>query len=116
MRVLMGRLLTAAGSAIDGIKINASSNEVREGRAVWVKRRRRGSGWVVRCANVFFRLARQPVFVWIRPEDWQRWEIGCFQKLHGENFRAFADGGRTVCAEKMPGKSIAQHFVDGTFE
>lgn len=116
MSALMSRLLTAAGSAIDAIKINAVSDEMRDGRAMSVKRRRPGSGWVVRCANIFFRLARQPVYVWENPERWQRWEVECFRMLHGGSFHAIAEGGRTVCVEKIPGKSIAEHFVEGTFD
>ncbi len=112
----MRRLLAIAGSAIDAIKINATCERVRDGRVVLLKRRRRGSGLVVECANIFFRLAHQPVFVWARVDRWQRWEVECFQKLHGATFSAAAEGGRTVCVEKMPGKSIAQHFVEGTFE
>lgn len=112
----MSRLLTIAGCAIDAIRINATCHHVREGRAVLLKRRRRGSGFVVKGANFFFRLAQQPVFVWDRVDFWQRWEVECFQKLHGGSFHATAEGARTVCVEKMPGKSIAQHFVEGTFE
>ena len=112
----MSRLLTIAGSAIDAIRINATCDQVREGRPVLLKRRRRGSGFVVKCANYFFKLAQQPVFVWDRVDRWQRWEVECFQKLHGGNFLAKAEGDRTVCVEKMPGKSIAQHFAEGTFD
>ncbi len=109
----MRRLLTAAASAIDLIRINAISNEMRDGRAVWVKRRRRGSGQIVRCANLFFRWAGNPVHVWSGVERWQQWEIYCFRLLNGDRFLVFPDGPRTVCAERLPGLSLSEHLDEG---
>ena len=43
-----------AGSAIDAIRINSVSREVRDGRAVLVKRRRFASVPLARTANLFF--------------------------------------------------------------
>jgi hypothetical protein len=87
-----------AGSAIDAIRINAISREVREGRAVLVKRRRWVGGPLTHTANLFFRAARHPVFVWANAGAWQRWEVSSFNLLHAEQYRAFPDGARTVCA------------------
>lgn len=103
--------------AIDAIRVNTLSREVRGGRALIVKKRRRGSRVVAQCANAFFRSAGHPVFVWSDPARWQQWEIGCFNLLHQpENFHAFADGARTVCADILPGVSLAEHFENGTFD
>ncbi|MDP9291312.1 MAG: hypothetical protein M3O82_02985 [Verrucomicrobiota bacterium] len=112
----MGKLLALAGSAIDGIKINAISSETRGGRVVWVKRRRRFSGQISCCANLFFRLAENPVIVWSERALWQRWEIACFKLLNGETFLAFAEGAHTVCAEPIPGKSLSQHLEEQTLD
>jgi len=109
----MHRLLTAAASAIDLIRINTISNEMRDGRAVWVKRRRRGSQQIARCANLFFRWAGNPVYVWGRVESWQQWEIYCFLLLNGDRFLAFEDGPRAVCAERLPGLSLSEHLDEG---
>jgi hypothetical protein len=105
-----------AGSAIDGIRINAISREVRDGRALLVKRRRLSSIPLARTANVFFRAAHHPVFVWEDAKAWQWWEVSSFNLLHSEQYQAFRAGARTVCADILPGASLAEHFVRGTFE
>jgi hypothetical protein len=105
-----------AGSAIDSIRINEVSREVRDGRTVLVKRRRLSSVPLARTANVFFRAARHPVFVWEEAVAWQRWEVSSFNLLHNTQYRAFSAGARTVCADILPGTSLAEHFVQGTFE
>ena len=105
-----------AGSAIDAIRINAISREVREGRALLVKRRRLVGPPLAQTANLFFRAARHPVFVWADAGAWQRWEVSSFNLLHAEKYRAFPDGARTVCADILPGVSLAEHFAHGTFE
>jgi hypothetical protein len=104
-----------AGSAIDAIRINAISREVRDGHALIVKRRRLVSAPLAQTANLFFRAARHPVFVWADAGEWQRWEVSSFNLLHAEQYRAFPDGTRTVCADILPGTSLAEHFVNGTF-
>jgi hypothetical protein len=105
-----------AGSAIDAIRINSVTREVRDGRTLLVKRRRMTSGPLVQTANLFFRAARHPVFVWKDARDWQRWEVNSFNLLHAARYEAFAAGPRTVCADILPGTSLAEHFVRGTFE
>jgi hypothetical protein len=105
-----------AGSAIDSIRINAISREMRDGREVLVKRRKLAGGSLAQTANIFFRAARHPVFVWADSGAWQRWEVASFNMLHAKQFRAFPDGARTVCADILPGASLAEHFVNGTFE
>jgi hypothetical protein len=105
-----------AGSAIDAIRINSISREVRDGRALLIKRRRFASGALVQTANLFFRAARHPVFVWADANAWQRWEVNSFNLLHAEQYCAFPAGCRTVCADILPGLSLAEHFVHGTFD
>jgi len=110
----MSPLLARACAAIDAIRINDIATETRHGRAMWVKRRRPGSGHVIRCANWFFRLAHNPVSVCGALADWQRWEIDCFQLLNGTQFTALAEGDRTVCADILPGQSLSAHLNAGT--
>ena len=110
----MSRLLTAAGSLVDRIKINAVSREIRDGRPIWIKRRRGIAGPVMACANRFFRAAGNPVRALDDFAAWQRWEVECFLALHGERFRAFADGPRSVAAEELPGVSLSHHLGQGT--
>ena len=111
----MSSFLITTGAAIEAIRINRITRETRDGREVWVKQRRRWSGPVIRCANFFFRMVGQPVCVRGNVHDWQQWETDCFNLLHGEKFCAFAEEPRKVCAERLPGKSIASHFVEGSF-
>ena len=102
----------AYGSWIDAIRINAISDEVRNGRLVWVKRRKRGSRQVLCAANLFFRLARNPVSVCVKIDHWRRWEIECFQLLHGEKFRAFPGGPYEVCADRLPGETLCRSLSE----
>ncbi len=110
----MSRLLSAAGSIVDRIKINTLTREMRDGRAIWVKRRRASAGFVMALANRFFAVVGNPVQTLTNLPAWQRWEIDCFQHLHGEKYRAFACGDRAVGADELPGRSLSQHLAAGT--
>ena len=110
----MSRFLTAAGSLVDRIKINAVAREIREGRPLWIKRRRGLAGPVMACANRFFRAVGNPVRALDDCAAWQRWEVECFLALHGDGFRAFADGPRAVAADEVPGVNLSEHLDAGT--
>ncbi len=111
----MSRILQAAGRAIDAIRINSNTRELRDGKAFWTKRRRPWSPAIVHCANAFFRTAGNPVVVWADHEKWKRWEIDSFLLLHaGEGYAAFANGDESVTAEELPGKSIESAASAGT--
>ena len=112
--VKMSRLLTAAGAIVDRIKINSLTREMRDGRAVWIKRRRVTAGPIMALANGFFRIVGNPVRALIDRAEWQRWEVDCFLQLHGENYRAFRDGHHSVAADELPGRSLSQHLDAGT--
>jgi hypothetical protein len=107
----MRPLLQTAGALVERIKINAISKEQRDHHSVWVKRRRALAAPVMLLANCFFRLAGAPVQALVDLATWRRWEVECFLGLHGESFRAFAEGERTVCAEEVPGVNLT-HFLD----
>ena len=110
----MSRFLTAAGSLVDRIKINAVSREIRDGRPMWIKRRRRAAGPIMACANQFFRAVGNPVRALDDFAVWQRWEVECFLALHGDRFRAFAEGTRAVAAEEVPGVNLTHYLDTGT--
>jgi len=80
----------ATGVAINSIKINSGTLEIRDGRPIWLKRRKPGSELIAISANMFFRLTGARIRVRVNPEKWQRWEVSCFRLLHGGGFRAFA--------------------------
>ena len=109
----MSRLLTAAGAIVDRIKINALTRETRDGRTVWIKRRRATAGPIMALANRFFALVGNPVRT-LRDAAWQQWEVVCFEQLHGEKFRAFRCGTRAVGADELPGDSLSHHLNAGT--
>ena len=111
---MMSRILSGAGAIVDRIKINTIYREMREGRPLWIKCRHWGATPIMACANGFFRLAGNPVRALAQPEAWQRWEVDCFLSLHGDCFRAFADGDRRVAADEVPGVNLTIALDGGT--
>ncbi|MEI6349800.1 MAG: hypothetical protein WCP06_01680 [Verrucomicrobiota bacterium] len=108
------RFIESAGRVIDQLKLNSNSLAVRDGRAFWVKRRRIWGRELARCANVFFRVAQNPVVVLADPDEWRRWEIGSFLLLHGsEGYRAFSEESETVWLEQLPGVSLEDSAMEG---
>jgi hypothetical protein len=101
-------------STLNSIKINSITLEMREGRPMWVKRRRPGSELIAGAANLFFHLARALIRVWVDSKKWQRWEVDCYHLLYGHDFCAFAEGSRTVCVDTVPGESLLKHVTRGT--
>lgn len=112
----MSRLLAAAGTLVDRIKINAISRETRADRVLWIKERRPAATPILACANRFFRLAGNPVRALDDLAEWQQWEVECFEHLHGGRFRAFAEGDRCVAADEMPGVNLTVPLEAGTLE
>lgn len=110
----MSQIFSTAGALVDRIKINAVSRECRDGRALWIKRRRWTARPIMACANRFFRLAGNPIQALEEPSAWQRWEVECFLQLHGGEYYAFAEGHAAVAAEEVPGKSLSLHLKQGT--
>jgi len=110
----MSQFLSAAGRLVDRIKINAISKEVHGGRAMWVKRRRWSAVPVMACANAFFRLAGAPLKALHDVQLWQRWELACFDRLHGDGYLAFPAGRRGVAAQEIPGVNLTTHLDGGT--
>jgi hypothetical protein len=103
-----------AAAAVDFLKINSVTEKFRYGRPVVVKRRNGNSERIAESANLYFRMADIPIRFWSNVEQWQRWEVDCFQMLNGDRFRAFAVGARAVCADKLPGRSLWDHMTEGS--
>lgn len=110
----MNQPLAIAAFFAERIKVNAITREIREGRPVWVKCRRASARLTLAGANRFFRLAGNPVQTITDLGTWQRWEVDCFRRLHGDEFRAFAEGDRTVVADAIPGASLSHHLDQGS--
>jgi hypothetical protein len=106
--------LNAAARFVDSLKINSVSEQMRRGRPLVIKRRIVYSEPLAELANVYFRMAGIPIHFWAKIEDWRRWEVKCFNNLNGDRFRARLSGANTVCADKLPGRSLWDHLIDGT--
>src|SRR4030095_8324936 len=104
----------AAARLVDSLKINSVSEKVRRARPLVVKRRAAYSGPLAEPANVYFRRAGIPIRFWTKTDEWQQWEVTCFNMLNGEGFHEWASGANTVYADNLPGKSLWDHSMEGT--
>jgi hypothetical protein len=95
-----------AGAMIDKVQINQMRLRRRDGRLMWVKRRRRGSRALVFGANLFFRSAGNPVSVVEDSQVWRQQEISSFRLLNGEEFWAFSGDDGSVWLERLPGSDL----------
>jgi tRNA A-37 threonylcarbamoyl transferase component Bud32 len=107
-------LSSAAATFVDSLKINSISEKVRRGRRVVIKRRNVYGEQLADLANLYFRMSGIPIRFWSKAEEWQHWEANCFRMLNGDRFRVSTSGKRTVCMEKLPGKSLWEHMKEGT--
>jgi len=107
-------LTDAAATFVDSLKISSTSEKVRRGRRVVIKRRNIYGEQLADLANLYIRLSGIPIRFWSNTKDWKRWEVECFKMLNGDRFRVFASGAKTVCFDKLPGKSLWEHMNDGT--
>src|SRR5580704_9087691 len=95
-----------AGTMIDRVQINQIRLKRRDGRLMWVKRRRRGSRALAVGANLFFRLAGNPVAVVEDSRIWPQQEVSSFRLLNGEEFLAFSGDDGSVWLERLPGTDL----------
>ena len=107
-------LADVATRLVEALAINSITEKTRRGRRVIVKRRNLHSQQLADLTNLYFRMADIPIRFWSKVEDWQRWEVSCFEMLNGDCFRAYASGARTVIADKLPGESLWEHLNRGT--
>ncbi|MES2571841.1 MAG: hypothetical protein V4710_17530 [Verrucomicrobiota bacterium] len=110
----MNRIASAAGTLVDHIRINSIKRSEHHGRGVWIKKRRPVARLILGSANLFFRLAKAPLRAIGDPLRWQRWEIDCFELLHGGEFHAFAPDPYSAGAEELPGINLTIPLDNGT--
>ena len=84
------------------------------GQPMMAKRRRRAAWLVMRVANAFFRLARNPVEAIADDDEWRRWEVECFRLLHGPEFTARCDRDGLPFFSVLPGRDLSQHLAAAT--
>jgi len=107
-------LTNVTATFVDSLKISSTSEKVRRGRRVMIKRRNIYSEQLADLANLYFRMSGIPIRFWGKAEDWRHWEVIRFRMLNGDRFRAFASGAKTVCTDKLPGKNLWEHLTEGT--
>jgi hypothetical protein len=107
-------LADVASRLVEAIAINSISEKKRAGRTLVVKRRNLHSEQLADLTNLYFRFADIPIRFWSKVEEWRQWEIGCYEMLNGDRFRAYASGQRCVVAEKLPGENLWTHLKQGT--
>ena len=105
----MGSLLTDEDAMMQRADLCAECG----GHAMMPKRRRPAAWLVMRVANAFFRLARNPVEAIADDEEWRAWEVDCFRLLHGPEFTAVCarDGHPSVSV--LPGRDLSQDLAAG---
>ena len=113
---LSAHFFRLAGSMIDKVQINQMRLTRRDGRLMWVKRRRRGSRALVLGANLFFRSAGNPVSVVEDSRVWRQQEIASFRLLNGEDFLAFSGEDGSVWLERLPGSDLDTLNEEGRLE
>src|SRR6059058_2316078 len=107
-------LTNVTATFVDSLKISSTSEKVRRGRRVMIKRRNIYSEQLADLANLYFRMSGIPIRFWSKAEHWRHWEVKSFRMLNGDRFRAFASGAKTVCTDKLPGKNLWEHLAEGT--
>ena len=107
-------LAKVATKLVEAIAINSIAEKIRRGRPVIVKRRNIHSEQLADLTNLYFRVADIPIRFWSKVEDWQQWEVGCYEMLNGDRYHAYKSGARCVIQEKLPGESLWEHLNRGT--
>ncbi len=113
-RLIPQALTNAAATFVDSVKLSSVSERVRRGRRVVLKRRNAYSEQLADLGNLYFRISGIPIRFWSKVEDWRRWEAECFQMLNVDRFRVLPSGAKTVCVDKLPGKTLWEHLIRGT--
>jgi hypothetical protein len=113
---LVARTFRFAGTMIDKVRINDIRLTSRDGKLMWVKQRRRGSRVLALGANLFFRLAGNPISVAENAWVWREQEIASFRLLNGEDFLAFSEGDGYVWLERLPGTDLESLNDEGKLE
>jgi hypothetical protein len=104
----------AATSFVESLKINSISEKERRGRCLVVKRRNLYGARAADLINFYFGLADIPIRFLSDVRKWRRWEVNCFKMLNGDRFRASVTDARTICIDKLPGRSLWDHMKQGT--
>jgi hypothetical protein len=107
-------LADVAHKLVEAIAIKSIWEKKHGRKTLVVKRRNLHSEQLADLTNLYFRVANIPIRFWSKVEEWRRWEVGCFEMLNGDPFRAYKSGQRCVVAEKLPGENLWVYLNRGT--
>ncbi len=79
----------------------------------WLKARRPGASLAIAVSNVVLRWGRFPIHFFLRPLDWQRHEIACYQLLYGPD-HCRAAGVRSLEIRHLPGQTLRSLRLDSS--
>jgi lipopolysaccharide kinase (Kdo/WaaP) family protein len=108
-----GAPTAALARLIDAVRVNVTTEIVRDGHRLLLKRRRKGCSAVVACGNVFLALARSNIVMFPSVRAWQAWELHSYALLHGGARRAGAVGRDAIVIEALPGETLARRLARG---
>jgi len=88
------------------VRVNRVEEGVRDGRPVFVKRRRTGAPVIVWFANLFLGLAHGGVRMFLRADEWIAWELHCARLLYPGRPDVAVGAGHAVIVPKARGTSL----------
>src|SRR4029450_12540613 len=88
------------------VRVNRVEEGVRDGRPVFVKRRRAGAPIIVWFANLFLALAHSGGCLFVRGHEWIPWELLCAGLLYPGRPDVTVGAGRAVLIPKACGISL----------
>ena len=99
-------VLRAVAWLMNRVRVNHVEEDVRDGRPVFVKRRRPGAPIVVWFANRFLALAESGGCMFVRADEWIDWELHCARLLYPGRGTAAVAADRAVILPKVCGISL----------
>src|SRR5438034_7296576 len=88
----------AAATFVDSLKISSTSEKVRRGRRVVIKRRNIYGEQLAGLANLYFRISGIPIRFWSKTEAWRRGGERCFRLRNGVGFALPTPAPRQILA------------------
>jgi hypothetical protein len=101
-------------AVVEAMDLNSITRQLCGGRSVVVKRRNVAGDGLAKMANSYFRNAQISISYLSDVKKWQHREIGSFNMLNGDQFRAWASDERTIVEDNLPGQSVWHHIKKGT--
>jgi hypothetical protein len=102
-----------ASRLIEAVRVNRTWRQLQGARAIWHKRRRFGMTPVLHGGNLFLRLSRSRLQMFVETAAWTRWEVESFRLLHGPERDAGHQDAVEICLEELPGVTYRQLMLDG---